>query len=243
MKIAKLPNGKPEIFYTLQGEGKNTGLPSVFIRLSLCNLHCKWCDTPYTWNWENTPWETSTNKKYLKSQEIITLTPAEVIEYLTAYPCENFVITGGEPLIQQAEIEQLKNLLSPTSTIEIETNGTISPNKLSNTHQIQYNVSPKLSHSGNETYLALPEESLSWFASNKNTVFKFVIEKEEDLKEIQKLEALFDIQREKIILMPKGTESSAIRNSSLDLSAICLRDGYRFSDRLHVHLWGNSRAK
>lgn len=54
MKLARLPDGSPEIFFTLQGEGRHTGLPSVFIRASLCNLHCRWCDTDYTWNWDDT---------------------------------------------------------------------------------------------------------------------------------------------------------------------------------------------
>jgi len=243
MKLAKLPNGKPEIFYTLQGEGKNTGIPSVFIRLSLCNLHCKWCDTPYTWNWEDTSWETNSGKKFLKGEEIITLKPEEVVKHVAKYPCSNFVITGGEPLIQQMEIQQLISLLPPSSTIEIETNGTILPNKLSSNQAIQYNVSPKLFHSGNDSSIALLDEPLKWFTQYERSVFKFVIEKEEDLKEIQALEQKYDTPRAKIILMPKGTLSDEIRDSSLKLSNICLKEGYRFSDRLHVHLWGNTRAK
>ena len=41
-----------EIFYSIQGEGVSIGRPSVFLRTALCNLKCKWCDTPYTWDWK-----------------------------------------------------------------------------------------------------------------------------------------------------------------------------------------------
>ena len=53
MKLAKFGKG-PEVFASIQGEGRNQGLFSVFVRTSLCNLHCVWCDTDYTWNWIGT---------------------------------------------------------------------------------------------------------------------------------------------------------------------------------------------
>ena len=52
LRVSKQPDGQPEIFYSLQGEGVTTGIPSVFLRLALCNLACSWCDTRYTWDWE-----------------------------------------------------------------------------------------------------------------------------------------------------------------------------------------------
>ena len=81
MKLARLPDGSPEIFHTLQGEGLSAGKPAVFIRASLCNLHCVWCDTDYTWNWENTPWKHERDsdpdyRKYKKAFHITELTPA-----------------------------------------------------------------------------------------------------------------------------------------------------------------------
>ena len=78
MKLARLPDGRPEIFHTLQGEGRNTGLASVFIRSSLCNLHCRWCYTDYTWNLEGTNFAHDRDsdpsyKKYRREDQIIDL--------------------------------------------------------------------------------------------------------------------------------------------------------------------------
>ena len=108
MKLARLPDGSPEIFHTLQGEGASLGKPSVFIRSSLCNLHCQWCDTDYTWNWEGTPWKHERDgdpgyAKFRKSEQIIQRTPAEVAACAERFPCRHLVLTGGEPLLQEQE--------------------------------------------------------------------------------------------------------------------------------------------
>ena len=85
MKLARLPGGEPEIFHTVQGEGRNTGLPSVFIRSSLCNLHCWWCDTDYTWNWEGTPFAHDRDRepgyaKYRREEQILEMPWDEIAE-------------------------------------------------------------------------------------------------------------------------------------------------------------------
>src|SRR3954469_17397871 len=87
----------PEIFASVQGEGFSTGVPSVFVRLAECNLKCTWCDTKYTWDWEH----------HDRAREVIEMTPAEVIAKVTELAGEritNVIITGGEPLLHQADI-------------------------------------------------------------------------------------------------------------------------------------------
>src|SRR5215469_18951154 len=71
-----------EIFYSIQGEGLLAGVPSVFVRLSGCNLRCTWCDTPYT-SWEPQGAET---------------TIESIVERVRGYSCAHVVVTGGEPM-------------------------------------------------------------------------------------------------------------------------------------------------
>ncbi len=71
MKLARFGDGA-EIFHTLQGEGVSVGAPAVFVRFSLCNLHCVWCDTDHTWNFEGTPWkhEKDAEPGYVKHRKV-----------------------------------------------------------------------------------------------------------------------------------------------------------------------------
>jgi len=98
-----------EIFYSIQGEGRLAGIPSVFIRTSGCNLRCVWCDTPYTsWKPEGKEW-----------------TLKEILAEVKKYPASQVVITGGEPFLVH-EIEELtKRLRRKKYHITIETAATI----------------------------------------------------------------------------------------------------------------------
>jgi len=95
-----------EIFLSIQGESSFSGLPCIFVRMSGCNLHCEWCDTPYH----------SENAKSLSIDDIV----ARVTEFNDIDLVE---ITGGEPLIQEETSELMQLLLDKGYTVLLETNG------------------------------------------------------------------------------------------------------------------------
>ena len=116
------------------------GVPSIFLRLATCNLQCNWCDTKYTWDWQNFDYQT----------EVVELDVDDVQRRVLAFDCSHVVITGGEPLLQQDELEPLvASLARDGYTFEVETNGTIAPTFGMLQHIGQWNVSPKLRTSGN----------------------------------------------------------------------------------------------
>ena len=244
LKLAKL-NDHPEIFHTLQGEGVSMGIPSVFIRSSLCNLHCSWCDTNYTWNWQGTPWKHESDEKFSKAEYIVELDPQDAAEIITSYSCQNIILTGGEPLLQQpAWAELIKHLraLDSNYRFEVETNGTQLPNEFMDSAINQWNISPKLSNSNNDEKLRIKPDALSYFSNKENTWFKFVIQNEVDLEEVQLLEKTYKLPKHKILLMPEGRTEKTLEEKRLWLADICRDHGYRFSDRLHIQLWGSKRG-
>src|SRR6202521_1502982 len=155
MKLACKAPKVPEIFHSIQGEGISIGVPSVFIRVSLCNLHCLWCDTDYTWNWEGTPFAhrrdaESGYAKYKKTEQIVAMTAANIAAAALQYPARNVVLTGGEPLLQQdgwIEIIATLRAHDPAYRIEVETNGTLIPKPEFPALITQFNVFPMLAHS------------------------------------------------------------------------------------------------
>lgn len=249
LKLAKF-KGKPEIFHTLQGEGVNTGVPAVFIRSSLCNLHCQWCDTDYTWNWEKTPWKHENDskpgyKKFKKTEYIIEPTHTEIAEEILKYQCANLVITGGEPLLQQeafCELLELLKLSTPHLHSEVETNGTQIPTEKFDTLVDQYNVSPKLANSGNSESLRIKPDALHYFAKSNKAWFKFVISSELEIDEITHLIKTYSIPSNKVILMPEGRTIDSLNRKRLFVADICKQQGFRFGDRMHIQLWGEKRG-
>lgn len=227
MRIARL-NDKPEIFHSLQGEGASIGEPAVFIRLFGCNLKCSWCDTPHSWN---------------PSEQPIMTTPEKAAELIGKYPCKRLIVTGGEPLIQQKKLPSLFALL-PGYDIEIETNGTIFPDKAVAERTTQFNVSPKLPHSGNEDGSLLDNGALALFASDlaDKTWFKFVVNSEADMRFIEQTVTQYSIPRERVIVMPLAASSLQLAYKRHQVAELAVRFGYRFSDRLHITLWGDRKG-
>ena len=243
--LATTTPGEPEIFASLQGEGASMGRPSTFVRLSRCNLACQWCDTAYTWRFEgdNRPHRDDTAFKRTANQ--LSLAEADVAAQVAALAPDRLVITGGEPLLQGPALARMigeLNALRPGMHVEIETNGSVAPHAALDPLIHQFNVSPKLAHSGNPADLALIPQRLAAWSADPRGYFKFVIAEPEDLDEVLALQQTYAIPGERIFLMPEGRSSEVVRQRSAWLADLCVSRGLRFTDRLHIHLWGDTRG-
>jgi 7-carboxy-7-deazaguanine synthase len=239
--LATTSPGQPEIFASVQGEGPSAGRPCTFIRLSRCNLACVWCDTAYTWRFSGDNRPHRDDETYDRAANQVTLTEIEAAARIAALGGDRLVITGGEPLLQAPALARMIAHLEPTH-IEIETNGTVMPPPALDALVAQYNVSPKLAHSGNPAALALPAERLAHWAADSRAWFKFVIAEPADLDEVLAIQQAHAIAPARIFLMPEGRDSETIRTRARWLAQLCCDHRFNLSDRLHIHLFGDTRG-
>ena len=234
LKVSRQPSGEPEIFYSLQGEGPSIGTPTVFLRLATCNLACTWCDTKYTWDWEN----------YDYKQEVIPLHPEVVERHIVAFGCPHLVITGGEPMMQQKSLAPMVTSLKERGLYcEVETNGTVVPQPEMVEAVSQWNVSPKLGNSENRLERREVARALEAFGNLSNTYFKFVVVGPADVDEVCGVVERYGLPAQRVILMPEGTTVEAISSKANWVANACAKQGFRFSTRLHILLWGDERGK
>jgi organic radical activating enzyme len=241
LTLATDDTGGPEIFASLQGEGPSMGLPVAFVRLSRCNLACTWCDTAYTWRFEGDNRPHRDGIAFERKANQVTLSPADTAEQIAALGQKRLVITGGEPLLQAGALAEMLALL-PDISVEIETNGTVAPPARLDVRVDQYNVSPKLAHSGNPADLALIPERLDAWAADPRAFLKFVIAAPEDVEEVLALQQRYRFKPGQVFLMAEGTDSATLRARQVWLSDLCLKHGFRMSDRMHIHLYGDTRG-
>jgi len=239
--LATQAPGEAEIFASIQGEGPSTGKPVAFVRLSRCNLACVWCDTAYSWRFEGDNRLHRADETFDRKANQIALSPEDTARRIAGLGQNRLVITGGEPLLQAGALADMLEHL-PDMAVEVETNGTVDPTARFDIHVVQYNVSPKLAHSGNPTELALPEKMLDRWATDPRAVFKFVIAAPGDVDEVGALARKHAILPHRIWLMPEGTDSETLRGREKWLSPLCVERGYNLSDRLHIHLFGDARG-
>ncbi|WP_066555676.1 7-carboxy-7-deazaguanine synthase QueE [Croceicoccus bisphenolivorans] len=239
--LATDDTGGPEIFASLQGEGPSVGRPVAFVRLSRCNLACQWCDTAYTWRFEGDNRPHRNGVAFDRKANQVTLDEAEVAERIAALGQDRLVITGGEPLLQGAALAKMLEHL-PDMQVEIETNGTVKPPARLDVRVDQYNVSPKLAHSGNPADLALIPEMLDFWADDPRAFLKFVVAQPADLDEVMALVEKHRHPKARVYVMPEGTDSATLRERGKWLSAAALERGLRMTDRLHIHLYGDTRG-
>lgn len=241
LTLATDDTGGPEIFSSLQGEGPSAGMPVAFLRLSRCNLACVWCDTAYTWHFTGDERPHRSGETHDRRANQVALSVAEVAQRIAEHGQKRLVVTGGEPLLQAGALAELLELL-PDLTVEIETNGTTTAPPRLDIRIDQYNVSPKLAHSGNPPELALIAERLHAYAADPRAWFKFVVAGPEDVAEAAALVRSHAIPRDRVFLMPEGVDSATLRQRERWLVPLCLEHGFRMSDRMHIHLFGDTRG-
>ena len=224
-----------ELFYSIQGEGKLVGVPSVFIRLSGCNLRCTWCDTPYA-SWEPQGTEMSIDA---------------IVEQSRAFNSCHAVLTGGEPLIFPEIVKLSDSLRNAGHHITVETAATVY-------QPIQVDlasISPKLSNStpfereGGRFAINHERQRLNIPVIQKlmdeAPVFqlKFVVSAPDDLDEIRTiLDQLRRWSPADVLLMPEGTDQATLNDRASWIAEVCKQTGYRYCPRLHVTLYGNRRG-
>jgi len=232
---------EPEIFASLQGEGPSAGKPCAFVRLSRCNLACVWCDTAYTWRFEGDNRPHRSGESFERTANQVTLSEEDAAARIAALGKPRLVVTGGEPLLQAPALARLLALL-PGIAVEIETNGTVAPPPALDALVQQYNVSPKLTHSGNPAELALIPERLAHWAAEPRAFLKFVVAEPSDVAEVLALAEQFAIPRERIYLMAEGTDGAALAARESWLAQLCLDHNLTLSKRLHIELYGDTRG-
>ena len=226
-----------EIFYSIQGEGELTGIPSVFVRTSGCNLRCNWCDTMYA-SWD---------------PEGAEMSVVQIVAEVAKHPAQHCVLTGGEPMVAKGICELAQALRAGGKHITIETAATVLPDGIACDLA---SLSPKLSNSAPDGRLPeawrqkhdqlrwQPAIIREWIARYPDYQLKFVVTSAGDLDEIHLLlrEVGAKIPPAKILLMPEGISAAAIRGRDETLVEICKQRGYRYCNRLHVEIFGHTRG-
>ncbi len=224
---------------TLQGEGPALGTPAVFLRLAGCNLACVWCDTPYSWDW----------KRYDKAAEVHRMTTAEVADAVLQHspdvPNPLVVVSGGEPMLQQAGLADLfresGDLGGPLFRVHVETAGTLGPKEPFGSVVEQFVVSPKLAHSGNPLEKRYQPDALARLNETGRVAWKFVVQEVSQLDEVAEFITTNHLTGP-VYIMPEGFEPGRLAAVGAAIADAVVARGWQFTPRLHVMIWGTKRG-
>jgi 7-carboxy-7-deazaguanine synthase len=222
-----------EVFSSIQGEGILAGVPSLFIRVSGCNLRCGWCDTPYTsWAPEGEDW-----------------TVSRIVDWAAGQSCRYAVLTGGEPLLFAESVELTRQLAARGFHITVETAGTVYQPVACHL----MSISPKLANStpageagalwaDRHDKLRISLEVLGRLTREFPYQLKFVVANPIDMEEILPLVELLNAPADRVVLMPEGRDRGTVLERSEWIAGLCQQHGFRLGSRLHVLLWGDRRG-
>ncbi|MBU1657797.1 7-carboxy-7-deazaguanine synthase QueE [bacterium] len=246
-----------EHFYSIQGEGRYTGAPSLFFRFGGCNMKCEGfacvekaadgtevlgCDTVY-----------AVNKEHFSHNWIPIKSAKELLSILDLYELPrhvDIVLTGGEPLIyanDEVFIEFLSALHQHGHKITFETNGSLAVDfeKYPIYQECIFALSVKLSNSNEPLHKRVRGEIIYSIASKaKEAFFKFSIDADSiDLGLEDEIESiLLHSPRTKVYCMPLGGSKAEVEANTEPLIEFCKSKGYNFSDRLHIRIWDQNKG-
>jgi organic radical activating enzyme len=246
-----------EHFYSIQGEGRYVGTPSLFFRFGGCNMRCEGfgcvekapdgsevlgCDTVYAVNREH----------FL--QNWIPITQAQqllgVLELYELPEGVDIVLTGGEPLIYANDpifVEFLEALYARGHAITFETNGSLGVDfeRFSIYKKCIFALSVKLSNSAEPFSKRVRPDIINSLACGaKEAFFKFSIDADSiDLGLEEEIEDIIShAPKTKVYCMPLGGNKAQIEANTEPLIEFCKAKGYNFSDRLHIRIWDQNKG-
>jgi 7-carboxy-7-deazaguanine synthase len=230
-----------EIFRSVQGEGPSTGAQAIFLRLAVCNLRCVWCDTRYSWDFDRFAYEEEVSHMTVRAAAAAMLgRAAEAADPLLG--AHRLIVTGGEPLLQQAGLIALFSELSKNAIIEVETNGTIEPRAELRVRVAQWNVSPKLSNSGDTLRQRVRKGALIALRDTGRAWLKLVVKSAADFDEAEALVAATAWPAARVLLMPEAASRVELATRGPAVSLAARTRGYGYSTRLQIERWDGRRG-
>jgi len=223
-----------EIYDSIQGEGRLTGTPSVFVRASGCNLRCWFCDTPYaSWRPEGEDWSVD-----------------EIVDRTLRHDTRHVVITGGEPMLFAELLPVCERLRAAGCHVTIETAGTlylpvacdlmsISPKSASSAPAADDH--PQWHRRHQRTRWA--PEVVRQLTREYDYQLKFVIDSPADVEAVERyLRELPHVTPDRVWLMPQGQDIEELDRTDLWLKPLCLDRGFHFCPRRQIEWFGAVRG-